>query len=320
VADARAVALLVALVACGCRGPGPAPAPEGGGACVPLAGWVDPATHAPVRTAAVLAAAGRRRIVLLGERHDWAEDHRWQACVLSMLHGAHPRIVVGFEPLTPAADPGLGRWVAGERSVAEFLADIDWKHAWGLPPKLYLPVFQAGRLLGLELHGINVDRAVVRRVAADGFAALPAAERARLPAPRPPSPDYRARLAAAWTEHRCRPAVDGDPAFEHFIEAQRTWDAVMAGALARLADEAPDAVVVGIVGRGHVEHRDGIAADLAARGYDALVLLPWDVRDSCADLPADVADAVFGIRPLASEIPPPPPSPCERPSADQRPR
>jgi hypothetical protein len=160
----------------------------------------------------------------------------------------------------------------------------------------------------------------VRRVAADGFAALPAAERAALPPPRPPSAAYRARLAAAFAEHRCHPPAAADPAFDRFLAAQRTWDAVMAAALARLAEAAPDAIVVAIVGRGHVEHHDGIAEDLAARGLVPLLLLPWDANAPCTALPADVADAVFGIAPLASEIPPAPPSPCAEGTPTQRPR
>lgn len=316
-----ALSAVLALALAGCAGRVPAPGPPAGGPCVPLAAWIDPATRASLPQQAIVDAARRRRVVLLGERHDLAEDHRWQAHVLSMLHAAGRNIVVGFEAFTPDTDAALERWSAGERSVDEFLADVDWKRTWGLPADLYLPLFHTGRLLGLELRGINVDRALVRRVAESGFAALPVADRERLPAaPLPASPGYRARLADAWTEHRCRPAADDDPEFARFVEAQRTWDAGMAAALARLAAEAPGAIVVAIVGRGHVEHRDGIVADLRARGHDALVLLPWEMAASCSDLAPRLADAVFGIRPLASEIPEPPPSPCRDDAPGQRPR
>lgn len=316
----RVAPLVLAIVASGCAVHRPAVVPRADGRCVPLAAWVDPATRARVASEAIVAEARRRRIVLLGERHDWAEDHRWQAYVLSLLHAAHPRLVVGFEVFTPAADAALARWAAGERSASELLGDVDWERTAGLPVEPYLPLLHAVRMLGLELHGLNVDRAIVRRVAAEGFAALPDAERAGLPTPRPASPGYRARLADAWREHRCRPADDADPGFARFVEAQRTWDAVMAAALARLADDAPDAIVVAIVGRGHVEHGDGIVADLAAHGRDALALLPWETTAACTDLAPDLANAVFGIAPLASEIPEPPPSRCGPALRDQRPR
>lgn len=319
--EARRLACVAAAAALGaCTMRPPAPVRPACAPCVPVATWVAPATRMPVAAATVTDAARRRRIVLLGERHDWAEDHRWQAHVLSILHAAHPRLVAGFEAFTPAADPALARWVAGTESFEAFLEDVDWEHAWGMPAALYRPLFETARLLGVELHGINVDRAVVRRVATEGFAALPAAERATLPPPRPPSAAYRARLAAAFAEHRCHPPAAADPAFDRFLAAQRTWDAVMAAALARLAEAAPDAIVVAIVGRGHVEHHGGIAEDLAARGLTPLVLLPWDATATCAALPADVADAVFGIAPLASEIPPEPPSPCADEAPTQRPR
>jgi hypothetical protein len=56
------------------------------------------------------------------------------------------------------------------------------------------------------------------------------------------------------------------------------------------------------MGAGHLEHRDGVPAQLAALGAPRpLVLLPWDAARDCADLTPGLADAVFGIElPIAT--------------------
>ncbi len=92
-----------------------------------------------------------------------------------------------------------------------------------------------------------------------------------------------------------------DPAFQRFVEAQQTWDRAMAEAIAgaRNADEA--ALVVGILGRGHLEHRWGVPHQLADLGIgDSAVLLPVELSDDCAGVSPNLADAVFAM-PAASD-------------------
>jgi hypothetical protein len=56
------------------------------------------------------------------------------------------------------------------------------------------------------------------------------------------------------------------------------------------------AIVVGIVGRGHLEFGYGIPHQLADMGIDDVdVLLPLDSTDSCDPLSADLASAVFVV-------------------------
>jgi len=80
----------------------------------------------------------------------------------------------------------------------------------------------------------------------------------------------------------------------------------MAEALAAAYRSDPQAIVVGIVGRGHLEYGYGIPHQLAAMGIeDVDVLLPLDSTDSCDPLPAELASAVFVVD-AASEEPLPP--------------
>jgi hypothetical protein len=98
-----------------------------------------------------------------------------------------------------------------------------------------------------------------------------------------------------------------DPAFRRFVDAQLTWDRAMAEAIAgaRRAESAP--LVVGILGRGHVEHRWGVPHQLADLGIpDAAVLLPVATSEECAGLVPDLADAVFMVPPTGDAPPPGP--------------
>jgi hypothetical protein len=82
------------------------------------------------------------------------------------------------------------------------------------------------------------------------------------------------------------------------MEGQLLWDRAMAEALARAVRDEPGALVVGLMGSGHVIHGYGVEHQLRDLGVaDVGSLLPWDVDGDCADLVAGVADAVFGILP-----------------------
>jgi hypothetical protein len=55
------------------------------------------------------------------------------------------------------------------------------------------------------------------------------------------------------------------------------------------------------MGRGHVEHGDGVPAQLAALGAPRpVVLVPWAAERPCEELVSGLADAVFGIEDLES--------------------
>jgi uncharacterized iron-regulated protein len=265
-------------------------------ACVPAGRWIDPATGSAVALPDVVQRAVTARIVLLGEDHDRVAQHRWQLHTAAAIAGATSRLTLGFEMFPRRAQPVLDRWVDGELDEPAFLAETDWKRVWGFDPELYLPLFRFARMHRVPMRALNVDRALVHRVAAEGFAAVPADAREGLSAPAPPSPAYRARLAEAWHAHRPADAPADDAGLDRFVEAQVVWDHAMAAAIASALAERPGTVVVAAVGRGHVEHGEGIPAQLVAAGSPRpLVLVPWEAGRSCDELVPGVADLVFGL-------------------------
>jgi uncharacterized iron-regulated protein len=290
--------LAVAVASCGgLRGAPPAPPAAAMTTCVPAARWVTPVSGRQHTTPDVIARAARSRIVLLGEHHDRSDHHRWQLQTVAALAARRPTIVLGFEMFPRRAQPVLDRWVAGEIDADTLLRDSDWEHVWGFPPALYLPLFEFARLNHVPMRAVNVDRSLVARVGREGWAAVPAAEREGVSDPAPPTPAYEATLSEVMAAHGGQ-GVGDETSRRRFVEAQLTWDRALAEGLADAARANPDALVVGIMGSGHLEGGHGVPHQLAALGvHDVTVLLPWDTTRDCAALAPDLADAVFGIGP-----------------------
>jgi uncharacterized iron-regulated protein len=277
-----------------------APARADEGACVPVGEWTAPDGK---RLAAgdVLARAAKASVVLLGETHDSAEHHRWQLQVIAALHAARPSIMLGFEAFPRRVQPALDRWVAGELTEAEFLAQSDWRNFWRMDPQLYLPLFHFARMNRIPLVALNVESSLTREITQKGYDAVPPEKREGVGRPAPPTDAYLDWLVSIWAEHE-RPggkpakADRNDPEFRRFVESQQTWDRAMAELLAAAAKRPGAPLVVGVMGTGHVHNGYGVPHQLKALGIgDVVTLLPWDRTAQCKNLVAGLADAVFGV-------------------------
>jgi uncharacterized iron-regulated protein len=273
-------------------------------ACIAPGTWLRPDGRGPVAAEALYAYAVRQRVVLLGESHDVAAHHRWQLETLSALHVRRVDLVLGFEMFPRRVQPVLDRWVAGALSEADFLEQSDWAHVWRFDAELYLPLFRFARDHAVPMRALNVEQTLVREVGARGFDAVPVAQREGVSRPAPASSRYVAHLHEIYARH-ARGSVSDD-ALERFVGAQLLWDRAMAeGISAALAANAA-ALVVGILGRGHIEYGFGVPHQLAALGIrDVLTLLPEDMDASCESPPADIADVVYGVPIEEPEAAPP---------------
>jgi uncharacterized iron-regulated protein len=280
-------------------------------ACRP-GSWLDPASGAVLRHPEVIAGAASRDVVLLGESHDNLEHHRWQLATVAGLLGRRDDLVLGFEAFPRRVQPILDRWVAGELDEKAFLDAVQWREIWGFDPELYLPLFRLARQYRLPMVALNVERDLVTRVGREGWASVPEAEREGVGNPAAPSTAYVDRLAGYYAQHQppgpradttttdaAKPdaaAARQRPEFQHFVDAQLTWDRAMAEALATATGRRSDArpLVIGIVGSEHLLSRHGVPHQLAALGIEnTAVLLPYDAPEGCGDVAAGIADAVF---------------------------
>ena len=247
---------------------------------------------------AAIERAARSRVVLLGEQHDSPEDHLWQLQTLAALLGQHARLVIGLEMFPRSAQKTLDQWVAGTIDERTFLTESGWQAFWNFPPELYLSILRFARLNRVPLRALNVPRELVSRVAATGWDSVPADERLDLAPPAPAIPEYERSLTETYEQHVGEATVPhGNSA--GFIAAQLVWDGAFAQALHAATHDYPDALVIGLMGSGHLQYRYGVPHQLAALGIDDVtVLLPWEASRDCNELVPDLADAVFGVETL----------------------
>lgn len=280
-------------------------------ACVAPGAWRAPGGDAALTTAEVVARVGGSRVVLLGETHDSAEHHRWQLAMLAALHARNPNLVLGFEMFPRRAQPALDRWVAGELTEAEFLREARWREVWSFDPALYLPLFHFARMNRLPMVALNVDMALIREVGRSGFDAIDEARREGVTRPAAPRAAYLAKLRPVFDQHR-KDGISGEGSddvetqFRRFVESQQVWDRAMAQGIAEALARHPGAMVVGVMGSGHVVDGHGVPHQLGDLGvYRVATLLPWDADRDCDALQrAGVADFVFGVAaPAAAAAP-----------------
>lgn len=267
--------------------------------CLSPGQWYTPAGERTVAIAlpTLLKNLAATRVVLLGERHDDADHHRWQLQVIAALHAQQPNLVIGMEMLPRRAQPVLDQWVAGQLTESDLLTRTEWARVWGFDASMYLPILHFARLNRIPVAAVNVDRAIVSEVGAKGLAAVPEEQREGVGAPAAARRAYRDRLEQVFREHGS--SSDGAAAFDRFVQAQLFWDRGFAEGLAAAARRPGDPLVVGIMGSGHLAHGDGVPHQLADLGFPgSAVLLPVESDTPCHDLPAGLAQAVFALAPV----------------------
>jgi hypothetical protein len=163
----------------------------------------------------------------------------------------------------------------------------------------------------IPLVAVNVSRSVTRAVSEKGLAGVSRTEREGVGDPAPALPAHEDMLFDSWRDHLPDDAVHGavgraertdrnQPEFRRFLESQLVWDRAIAEGMAAAAAQHPGAVVVGVMGTGHVMYGWGVSRQLQALGRPApLTLLPFERDADCSTLAggpaARLADAVFGV-------------------------
>lgn len=278
----RPLTLLLLLAACNSASAG-----GNGDNCLAPGDWWQ---HGKVTPASnVIAQAAAQDVVLIGERHDQMAYHRFELHMLAGLAAHRDDMVIGLEMLPRSAQPVLDAWVAGEISEGELLSQSRWNEVWGYDPAMYLPILHFARMNRIPLVALNIAPELRRRLADDGFDAVPAAERHGIAPPAAPRKAYRERLRAIYDAHPL------EQSFTTFLQAQLAWDTAMAAALEKAS--AGGRLAVGLMGMGHMLYNDGVAYQLAERGiYAQMTLLPVPVSGCRPDAPG-LADALYRLEP-----------------------
>jgi len=262
--------------------------------CLPPAGWWNPDDDNRLASDALLDDISSTDIVMLGERHDSAAHHRWQLETLKALHQRRGDIVLALEMFPRRVQPVLHAWTAGALDESTFLRRSEWDDVWGFDADLYMDIFRYARAHGMPIYALNVDAELTRAIGRDGLAAVPNEQREGVSQPAEPPADYAEWLGDIHEQHS-HAGHDSDP--DNFIDAQLFWDRAFAERMAQAHRTHGGALVVGLIGSGHLRHGHGVPHQLDELGVDEHVtLLPWDQDSGCHHLQSGVADAVYIIR------------------------
>ena len=215
-----------------------------------------------------------KRAVFIGEDHDRYDNHLNQLQIIRELNTNAPgRWVIGAEYIQRRFQPYLDAYIDKTISEPEFLRQTEYFERWGFDWRLYRPIFQYARDHHIPMVALNAERELTNEVDRAGLAALPAADRARLPQHiEDADAAYRERLRKIFDEH----PDQGN--FDRFVEAQLVWDETMAESVANYLAAHPDKSMIVLAGEGHIAFRSGIPDRVSRRlpGIQMAVLLPAD--------------------------------------------
>lgn len=232
-------------------------------------------------------------VVYLGEQHDRAADHAAQLEIVEALYAEHPDMAIALEMFQRPFQPVIDRYLAGEISETELVAQSEYEQRWGFPWEYYAPILRFAKDNQIPVLALNAPSEVVRQVAQSGLDSLRDEDFRYIPplsAIDTSNEDYRAFVQTAFGSH----SSHGSFNFDHFFAAQVVWDETMAETIANFKQSSPDAVVVVLAGSGHVVYGYGIPDRVARRLGESLqqvkVLLnvPRDAQPQASDEIADV--------------------------------
>jgi hypothetical protein len=154
----------------------------------------------------------------------------------------------------------------------------------------------------IPMVAANVERSLTREVSQKGYDGVSADKREGVTRPAPPSDAYVAFLLESFGDHETDAKKNGrkpdrnDPDFRRFIESQQVWDRAIAQKIAESLAKRPGALVVGVMGSGHVMNGFGVPHQLRDLGVrEIATFVPLDKSADCKELTAGFADAVFGV-------------------------
>ncbi|AMY10351.1 peptidase Do [Luteitalea pratensis] len=261
----------------------------------------------------VAAALSDASIVLVGEAHTSIESHRVQIAVIAALQRAGRKVTIGLE-MFPAEAPTapFDRWLRGGIDEAALLRESGWYDYWGYPWGYYRDVFLIAKQYRLPIRGVNAPRAVVAMVGRRGLAGIGGMERGQIAPTIDTTNEEHKQVFLAYvggtSDTPASATSSGAPGhgagmpaetLQRMVDAQCTWDATMALHAAELIKDNPDpkAVVVVLVGSGHVAYGLGIARQ--AKAYTdkrvATVLPIASTPGKPEQIRASVADIVWGV-------------------------
>lgn len=246
------------------------------------------------RTFVEADALGRRlslaRFPLLGEIHDNADHHLWQAWgirAISKIRGARivegaPQIdMIAMEMLSTDQYAGIDKFygrdavVPRKRKARAFGRLVEWDKSGWPDFEIYEPIIAQAQYEQIVVVPAMAGKAANRAVSQKGLAAyLGEQELARLALAEPFPDALQDDLITEIRDSHCD--LLPEKAFPRMAEVQRFRDATMADALLSAGDYKG---AILIAGNGHVRRDRGVAYFLEKRGVDPASVLAMGLKE-----------------------------------------
>ena len=209
--------------------------------------------------------------VLVGEKHNNADHHRYQSLLIREMHALRRQPAIVFEMLTEDQQAALDSHLADNPGDSAGVgAAVGWE-ARGWPDwRIYRPITDAALANGAPLLAGGLDREATRAVSSQGVEALGAARVRGLRLDEPVGEAMRVGMRGEIYESHCRqlPEQMLDP----MVAVTLAKDAAMAGAMIRgRALPARDSALL-IAGTGHVRADWGVPWHLRKLAPDARIV------------------------------------------------
>jgi len=208
-------------------------------------------------------------VVYLGERHDSAADHAAQLTIIEGLYAENPDMAIALEMFQRPFQPAIDRYLAGEISEEELVAQTEYLERWGFPWEFYAPFLRFAQENDLPVLALNAPAEITRQIAREGLDSLEGDDFRYIPPLAEvdtSNADYRAFVAEAFGAHGAHGNLDLD----NFFAAQVMWDETMAMTIADFKAANADTQVVVLAGNGHVIYGHGIPDRVQRRLGDDL--------------------------------------------------
>jgi uncharacterized iron-regulated protein len=215
----------------------------------------------------ILQAVAPAQVLYLGETHDSASDHSDQIEIINYLRQSNQQIAIGLEMFQKPFQGAINKYLAGQISETELVAQTEYQKRWGWPWENYAPLLRLAKKRQIPVIALNTPTEVLRKVAKGGLESLQAADFQYIP----PGAEidksnlaYRDRLLTVYREHQAQ-ALATSKEFDRFYTAQLLWDETMAATAAQFRQQHPQTQLIVIAGQGHILYGYGIPSRVARR-------------------------------------------------------
>jgi uncharacterized iron-regulated protein len=215
-----------------------------------------PATGSLVSQETMLSIVAESRIVYVGETHDNPAAHRLQLDVLKAIAKLSPgQTAIGMEMFTPAQQPVLDRWSAGELDIKTFLREVKWFSVWKGDFDLYRDLLLFARDNRIPVIGLNAEKKTKMNILRKPLKEMSAEEKEGIPELDLSDPYHTAMVKAIYGDH-----VKSEGRLAGFQRVQVLWDETMAASIVSYlqSPQGEGHKMVVFAGGNHVRHGFGI--------------------------------------------------------------